>query len=568
MAYSSNAAESTSIYDDPTPGAADVESALYGAYESNPLYDDSQALQIPQGGGDHGNIEGGNGAEAYGAYNNEGGIFDGMPQQPSTTATTANKDEGKLFVGGLSWETDEDKLRSYFSKYGNILDCTIMRDPASGRPRGFGFVTFDSVSGVNAVLQEPTHTLDNKQIDPKHAIPRDSHASGGGGGSGSGGRGNFNNAQYANGGNHGYGHGGASGKSGMGSSMDPVKDMQGDKIFVGGLPPSAADADLNSGFAQFGNIVDTKLIMDKVTGRSRNFGFLQFDNDDSALAAVKAGNTGSGIQIHGKRVDVRGARYSKQDPSMAGQGNAYNMMNMGGYGMMGMGMMGMQGYGMMPNYGMMGANGASGNMDYMAAMNYGGYYGNMPGFYGGQGDGSGNDAGANVAGPNNADGSNGYYGQVNMPSNGYYGAGGPDSGDGQGNESGAGGNSGGRSGDHLGSGGYDKQQGGSGFGRGNRRHGDDRNKSDRGGRDGSHRSSRRYGSSKDAAGNSGGRPGRDRQRGSEHGGSSSHGGHRSRDDYRSSRGSRTDRDRDRNREGPVRGSHGSSSSRSHGYNPY
>ncbi|KAJ2883558.1 hypothetical protein FB639_002148, partial [Coemansia asiatica] len=464
-----------------------------------------------------------------------------------------------LFVGGLSWETDEEKLRSYFSKYGNILDCTIMRDPATGRPRGFGFVTFDSVDGVNAVLLEPTHTLDSKQIDPKHAIPRDSQSGGN--------RNNSSIAQYANnGGNQGYtNHNSNSGgfsKSGFNSAIDPVKDMQGDKIFVGGLPPSVADADLNSGFAQFGNIVDTKLIMDKATGRSRNFGFLQFDNDESALAAVKAGNTGSGIMIHGKRVDVRGARYSKQDPTMAGQGNAYNMMNMGGYGMMGMGMMGMQGYGMMPNYGMMGANGASGNMDYMAAMNYGGYYGNMPGFYGAQADGTGSDAGANGAGTGNVDGSNGYYGQMNMPSNGYYGAGGgPDSADGQGNDSGAAN--------------YDKQQGQGqgGYNRGSRRHGDDRGKSDRGGRDSSHRSSRRYGGSgnsgnsgKDDA-RSGSRSGRDRQRGSDHG-SSSHGGHRSRDDYRGSRGTRSNRDRDRDRDGPVRGSHASSSSRSHGFNPY
>ncbi|KAJ2604801.1 hypothetical protein H4R99_001574 [Coemansia sp. RSA 1722] len=557
MAYTSNA-EGSSIYDDPVAGAVDAESALYEPYgNNNPLYGDNQSLQIPQG-GDPNNAEGGNVAEAYGAYNE--GSYDSMPQQSSS-----NKDEGKLFVGGLSWETDEDKLRSYFSKYGNILDCTIMRDPATNRPRGFGFVTFDSVNGVNAVLQEPTHTLDNKQIDPKHAIPRDGHASGGRSNNN-----NNNNTQFANGGNQGYNNHNnnyASNKSGGHSSVDPVKDMQGDKIFVGGLPPSAADADLNSGFAQFGNIVDTKLIMDKVTGRSRNFGFLQFDNDDSAMAAVRAGNTGGGIQIHGKRVDVRGARYSKQDPSMAGQGNAYNMMNMGNYGMMGMGMMGMQGYGMMPNYGMMGANGANGNMDYMSAMNYGGYYGNMAGFYGGaQGDGTGNDGGANGDGTNNGDGSSGYYGQMNMPSNGYYGAGGLDSGDVQGDGSGAGGNLGGKSGDHSGSGNYDKQQGGNGgYSRGSRRHGDDRGKSDRGGRDSGHRSSNRYGGSKDA-GNSSSRSGRDRQRTGEH--SSSHGGHRSRDDYRNSRGSRTDRDRGRDRDGPVRGPQGSSTSRGHGYNPY
>ncbi|KAI9501295.1 hypothetical protein BX070DRAFT_194598, partial [Coemansia spiralis] len=71
---------------------------------------------------------------------------------------------------------------------------------------------------------------------------------------------------------------------------DPIKEMKGDKIFVGGLPPSATDADLNSGFVEFGNIVETKLMMDRETGRSRGYGFLQFDSEEAALAAVKAGN--------------------------------------------------------------------------------------------------------------------------------------------------------------------------------------------------------------------------------------------------------------------------------------
>ncbi|KAJ2748991.1 hypothetical protein IWQ56_007325, partial [Coemansia nantahalensis] len=203
-----------------------------------------------------------------------------------------------MFVGGLSWETDEARLRNYFSKFGVVVECSIMRDQSTGRPRGFGFITFDSINGVNAVLQEPTHHLDGKMIDPKHAIPRDSQPA----------PPRQSQPQPAS--------------ANRDPDVDPAKDMRGEKIFVGGLPPSATDADLNSSFACFGNIIDTKLLMDRETGRSRRYGFLEYDSEDAALQAVRAGNTGDGILIHGKRVDVKPAvqrkRAAAPTPGMMG----------------------------------------------------------------------------------------------------------------------------------------------------------------------------------------------------------------------------------------------------------
>jgi hypothetical protein len=50
----------------------------------------------------------------------------------------------KLFVGGLSWDTTTDDLKTAFSRFGNVLDAMVIQDRNTGRSRGFGFVTFEN----------------------------------------------------------------------------------------------------------------------------------------------------------------------------------------------------------------------------------------------------------------------------------------------------------------------------------------------------------------------------------------------------------------------------------------
>jgi heterogeneous nuclear ribonucleoprotein A1/A3 len=79
----------------------------------------------------------------------------------------------KLFVGGLSYDTDEAGLRSHFEKYGEIQDCVIMRDGQTKRSRGFGFITFKTVEGIDASQKDRPHSIDNREIETKRAMPRD-----------------------------------------------------------------------------------------------------------------------------------------------------------------------------------------------------------------------------------------------------------------------------------------------------------------------------------------------------------------------------------------------------------
>lgn len=50
--------------------------------------------------------------------------------------------EGKIFLGGLTWQTTEDMLKTHFGKWGSLNDVILMRNKITGEPRGFGFVQF------------------------------------------------------------------------------------------------------------------------------------------------------------------------------------------------------------------------------------------------------------------------------------------------------------------------------------------------------------------------------------------------------------------------------------------
>lgn len=74
-----------------------------------------------------------------------------------------DSDQGKLFVGVISWETTEETLKDYFGQFGDVYQANIMRDKATGRPRGFGFVLFSDPSVIDRVVQDK-HTIDGRPV--------------------------------------------------------------------------------------------------------------------------------------------------------------------------------------------------------------------------------------------------------------------------------------------------------------------------------------------------------------------------------------------------------------------
>ena len=87
----------------------------------------------------------------------------------------------KLFVGSLSWNTDDRGLREAFAPFGEITEATVIADRNTGRSRGFGFVTFaDDAAADKAVAALNGTELDGRtiKVDVAEAKKRDGDGGG------------------------------------------------------------------------------------------------------------------------------------------------------------------------------------------------------------------------------------------------------------------------------------------------------------------------------------------------------------------------------------------------------
>ena len=194
----------------------------------------------------------------------------------------------KMFVGGLSWETTIDTFTEYFRTYGEITDSVIMKDN-TGKPRGFGFVTFKEHKSVNLVLAKQKHTIDDKQVDPKIAEKRGTPST-------------LNHNQV----------------SLPVYTSQPVVHPR--KIFVGGIAPGTTEQDLSKMFDSYGNVLKVEIKVDKESQRPRGFGFLTLDNEASVEQICKH----QYFVINGKKVECKLA----QDPgSSQDVSNQQNLMS-------------------------------------------------------------------------------------------------------------------------------------------------------------------------------------------------------------------------------------------------
>lgn len=143
----------------------------------------------------------------------------------------AQREEWKLFIGGLSWDTTKKDLKDYVSKFVEVVDCTLKLDPITGQSRGFGFVLFKESESVDKVMDQKEHKLNGKVIDPKRSKAM--------------------------------------------KTKEPVK-----KIFVGGLCPDTPEEKIREYFGGFGEVESIELPMDNKTNKGCGFCFITFQEEE------------------------------------------------------------------------------------------------------------------------------------------------------------------------------------------------------------------------------------------------------------------------------------------------
>ncbi|KAA8527037.1 hypothetical protein F0562_008734 [Nyssa sinensis] len=222
-------------------------------------------------------------------------------------------DLSKLFIGGISWDTDENRLKEYFSTYGEVVEAVIMRDRMTGRARGFGFVVFADPAVAERVVTEK-HMIDGRTVEAKKAVPRDDqHIL------------NRNNSSIQ-------------GSPGLGRTK---------KIFVGGLASTVTESDFKKYFDQFGTITDVVVMYDHNTQRPRGFGFITYDSEEAVDRVLHK----TFHELNGKMVEVKRAVPKEQSPGpsrsplvgynygfsransfLNNYAQGYNLSSIGGYG--------------------------------------------------------------------------------------------------------------------------------------------------------------------------------------------------------------------------------------------
>ncbi|KAK3547504.1 hypothetical protein QTP86_021483 [Hemibagrus guttatus] len=295
----------------------------------------------------------------------EAGGIDSSKEQPREPEQLR-----KLFIGGLSFETTDDSLRSYFEQWGTLTDCVVMRDPNSKRSRGFGFVTYSCVEEVDAAMKERPHKVDGRLVEPKRAVSRE-------------------------------------------DSNKPFAHTTVKKIFVGGIKEDTEESHLRDYFEEFGKIEAVEIMIDHKTGNKRGFAFVTFDDHDAVdRIVIQKYHT-----INGHNSEVRKALSKQEMQNAPGNMRGRGGGNFGGrYGNDDFGG-GRDGF----RDGFRGGRGGSGG--YGDGYNNGfggdgGYGGGGPGYGGNRGEGYGG------GGPGYCNNGSGGYGGGGYGSGGYSGGGG------------------------------------------------------------------------------------------------------------------------------------------------
>jgi len=252
------------------------------------------------------------------------------PAPAPAAAAPATTNAIKVFVGNLSFKTRDAELQQAFESAGKVVRAKVIRD-YNRRSLGYGFVEMATLEEAKkAVEMMNKKEIDTRPINVELAKPRDENAiqqerqqqqQQGGNQEGGRGRGASSAPRGARGG-RGRGRGGAPRPAGSPTSNNgqPQEDRNPSKttLFVSNLPFTMEDAAFTALFTAHKFNVKKATVVKRQNGKSKGFGFVEFDNEDTQQKALAAVN---GQELEGRKLTVRVALTELRDnPAPTAQG--------------------------------------------------------------------------------------------------------------------------------------------------------------------------------------------------------------------------------------------------------
>ena len=167
--------------------------------------------------------------------------------QMDTSEAGNDEDDRKLFVGGLPQDVKDSDLKAHFSTFGEIEGVNLKTDPNTGRSRGFGFVIYKTVAGVESAVALEEHEIKGKKVAVKKAQAK-----------------------------------------------------QG-KVYVGKLKPELSDEEIKEFFSTYGTIASLEQPFDKTKNERKNFCFITYEKEETARKLLKEGT----VTIKGHELEVK-----------------------------------------------------------------------------------------------------------------------------------------------------------------------------------------------------------------------------------------------------------------------
>ena len=215
-------------------------------------------------------------------------------------ADNAEKDTSSttVFVGRLSWNVDNDWLKSEFEECGEVVSARVQMDRNTGKSRGFGYVEFTDPASVEKALALSGKEIDGRPINVDRSTNNKS-----------GGAGNPNEQRRA----------------AFGDKTSPPSSV----LFVGNLSWSADENSLWDVFAEYGDVKSVRVPTDRESGKVKGFAYVEFSDIEASKKAF-AGAQGMELQGRNLRLDYSQPREGGGDRGGRGGGGGRGGRGFGG----------------------------------------------------------------------------------------------------------------------------------------------------------------------------------------------------------------------------------------------